>query len=436
MADKKVDQVSDEEPVEMPPAGCGILGRYPVLGVLSFAAMGIGLGIGLANWEPDDPETKDIALKWIGLIGDMFIRALKAVVLPLVFINVSISVVDMISMGRASLIGWKVIGLYFCTTLVASVIGLVCILSFKGLFDQGYFEEGAVPQVSLGCNAEGSFLTQMTNGTLMCSDSGSDEDISFFFNDLTNSLVQSSGGTRNDISLSDTIYDGVFTKLITSNIFYSFVDANFAAVVIFAICFGTALGRVLFKQTGGDVSRSAVMLLFKELDGVFLQLINWIIMLTPFAVFSLITGAIGGQDDLAQAFENVGYLVIATITAILFHFLVVDVGLLLFIRRKNPASAFNYLRQLIPAQTMAFACASSAATMPMTLRCVRATGEVPENILRFVIPLGATINMDGSAIYFPISCIWLAVLNGEEINAASYFLLIVIATVGSAGAGE
>jgi Na+/H+-dicarboxylate symporter len=420
----------------MPPTGCGILGRYPVLSVLIFAGSGIGLGVILANWEPDDPETKQIALKWIGLIGDMFIRCLRAVVLPLVFINVAISVVDMLAVGRASTIGWKVICMYFFTTFIASIIGLVSILSFQGLFDQDFFEAAGDPQVSLGCNAEGTFLTQMSDGSLMCSDSGSDEDISFFFNDLTNSLVKTTGGNLADISLSDTIYDGVFTKLITSNIFDAFVDANFASVVIFAIVFGCALGRVLLQRTGGDVSASAVMCLFKELDGIFLQLINWIIMITPFAVFSLITSAIGGQDDLNQAFENVGYLVMATVIAILCHFLVVDVGVFMFFRRKNPLSALAYLRQIIPAQTMAFACASSAATMPMTLRCVRSTGEVPENILRFVIPLGATINMDGSAIYFPISCIWLAVLNGEKINAASYFLLIVIATVGSAGAGE
>jgi Na+/H+-dicarboxylate symporter len=433
---KKGDPVvSDEESMdEMPPTGCGILGRYPVLSVLLFAAAGIGVGVALANWEPDDPENKTNTLKWIGLIGDMFIRALRAIVLPLVFINVSNSVVDMMAMGRASTIGYKVIGTYLFTTLIASIIGVISIVSFKGLFELGSFEDGPDPQVSLGCNAEGSFLTQMDDGSLMCSDSGSAADISFYFNDLTNSLVKKSSGPRSDISLSDTIYDGVFTKLVTSNIFASFAGANFAAVVVFAICFGCALGRVLFKRNGGvSVSTSAVMCLFRELDAIFLQLINWIIMITPFAVFSLITKAIGQQDDLKQAFENVGYLVVATLLAVFAHFIVVDVGLLLLIRRKNP---IHYLRHLIPAQTMAFACASSAATIPQTLRCVRSTAEIPEPLLRFVIPLGVTVNMDGSAIYFPISCIWLAVLNGEEATVVSYLLLIVIATIGSAGSGE
>jgi Na+/H+-dicarboxylate symporter len=425
----KVDQkeVSVEEE-EIPAAGCGILGRYPVLSVLLFAGTGIGVGIGLSNWEPDDPETKDKAIKWFGLIGDMFIRLLKAFVLPLVFINVVLSVVDMMGLGRASSIGWKTMGLYLLTTLIAAIVGLISILSFKGLFEEGTFADASPSAVSLGCNAEGFFMTEMDDGSLMCSDTGASGDISFLFNDLTNSLAKK-GSRLQDISLSDTIYDGVFTKMITSNIFASFVSANFASVVIFAICFGVALGRVLHKRTGNAVAAGAVVDLFKELDLVFLMMINWVIMATPFAVFSLIVRAIGNQNDLATAFENVGYLVVATIVAMMFHFLVVDVGLLFFITKKNP---FEYLAQVLPAQTMAFACASSAATIPMTLRCVKSAG-ISESVARFVIPLGATINMDGGAIYFPCACIWLAVLNGAEINAASYFLLIIIATVGSAG---
>ena len=66
------------------PVGCGVLGKYPVLAVMGFAAIGIGIGVGLSFWEPDDMETKDKVLQWVGLVGDLFIRSLKCVVLPLV----------------------------------------------------------------------------------------------------------------------------------------------------------------------------------------------------------------------------------------------------------------------------------------------------------------------------------------------------------------
>ena len=98
--------------------------------------------------------------------------------------------------------------------------------------------------------------------------------------------------------------------------------------------------------------------------------------------------------------------------------------------KSNP---FDYLKFVIPAQTTAFACASSAATMPVSLQCAEASGRVPLPIARFVIPLGATINMDGSAIYFPCACVWLAVLNGITPNFGNYILLAILSTIGSAG---
>jgi len=131
-----------------------------------------------------------------------------------------------------------------------------------------------------------------------------------------------------------------------------------------------------------------------------------------------------------DSFTNVGYLVVATLIAMLLQFAIVHCLLFWFITKSNP---IEYIRYMFPAQTMAFACASSAATIPMTLRCVQSTGRVPAPIARFVVPLGATVNMDGGAIYFPCACIWLAILNGIEPDIASYFLLVIISTIGSAG---
>lgn len=146
---------------------------------------------------------------------------------------------------------------------------------------------------------------------------------------------------------------------------------------------------------------------------------------------SLIAQAIGDQNDLGSAFANVGLLVVTFLIAAILQVLVVYIVIFAVVTKSNP---FTFLKCLIPAQTMAFASASSAATLPMTLTSVMATGRVPETIVRFVVPLGATINMDGTALYFPCACIWLAVLNGITPNAASYILLVIISSVGSAGA--
>ena len=112
------------------------------------------------------------------------------------------------------------------------------------------------------------------------------------------------------------------------------------------------------------------------------------------------------------------------------HVFCVYTSLFFFMTKTNP---FEYFQWILPAQTTAFACASSAATMPVTLQCAEDSGRVPLPIARFVIPLGATINMDGSAIYFPCACVWLAVLNGITPTFGNYILLAILSTIGSAG---
>ena len=408
--------------------GCGILGRNPLIAVLCFASTGIGLGVGLSYWEPDDPETKKNVLLWLGLVGDMFIRSLKAVVLPMVFVSVILSIVDMMDMGKASAIGYKTIGWYTLTTAIASIIGLISVLIFKPLFEEGSFEKSTTTMVSMGCNEVGFYMTELEDGTIACVE-GSGADIDFTFSDLTNTLMKKASGKRDDLTMSETVYSGVFTKLITDNITSAFVAGNFASVIIFAIVFGVALGTVLGED---PVARrqNSVIGFFDGLNKVFIKLINWIIMVTPFAVFSLIVKAIASQSDLAGSFGNVGWLIAAAIAGFVMHFLVVDIGLLAFTTKRNP---FTYLKHIIPAQTTALACASSAATLPVTMKCVEASGWASKTVINFVCPLGATVNMDGSAIYFPCACVWLAVLNGEEVNFASCLLLIILSTVGSAG---
>ena len=84
---------------------------------------GIGIGIGLSFWKPDDPASKATAILWIGLVGDLFIRALKCIVLPLVFVSIAISVLDMLSLGNAGKLVGNTIGLYVVTTFCAAIIG-------------------------------------------------------------------------------------------------------------------------------------------------------------------------------------------------------------------------------------------------------------------------------------------------------------------------
>mmetsp|Transcript_28661 Transcript_28661/g.51888 ORF Transcript_28661/g.51888 Transcript_28661/m.51888 type:complete len:243 (+) Transcript_28661:512-1240(+) len=241
----------------------------------------------------------------------------------------------MMSLGRASKIGWTTIGLYLLTTIVASILGIICIAMFQSKFTSETFEEDPPTVVTLGCNSDGSFVTEGADGTLSCSSSSpSEEDILFLFDDVTGALVKASSGTASDISMSETIYTGIFTKLVTDNIFVTFYDGNFAAVCFFAIFFGFALGKVM-QEYHIDETASMVMRLFRELDKCFILLINWVILATPFAVFSLIAKAIGANSNLQENFKNVGYLVAATIVAMILQYALVYLGAFWLLTRWN-----------------------------------------------------------------------------------------------------
>jgi Na+/H+-dicarboxylate symporter len=355
---------------------CGIFARYPITAILVFVLVGVGVGVGLSYWEPANADDKKVLIQWIGLVGDLFIRALKCFVLPLVFVNIIIAVVDMMSVGKATSIGWTVIALYLITTVAAAFFGSISTLIFMRFYNT---------EVDAGEAAEKA----MTN-----------------------------------VSLSDTIYEGIFEKIVPSNIVDAFASNEFTAVMFFAVVFGAALS----PELGRDGSK--LMGILREMDNVFQRIIRWIIFLTPFAVLSLIASSIGKQSNLGPMFSNIGLLMASSFLAWGLQVGFVYIGLFALLTKSNP---FPYLKQIIPAQLFAFASASSAATIPTTLAAVRSTGKVPDVIGRFVVPFGATVNMDGGAVYFVCACIWLAVLNGEEVTLASFLLLIIIATMGSIG---
>jgi Na+/H+-dicarboxylate symporter len=411
---------------------CAFTQKHQILTILFFALLGVGLGVGLSFWEPAnaDSDTKKITLQWIGLIGDLFLRSLKCFVLPLVFVNVIISVVDMMTIGKASSIGWTVIGLYLFTTVAAAFFGSISTLMFMGLYNTEEIDATAVdstPYVQLECGDEGSFLGEDESGTVSCSANNTGSNFMIYdINGVFATNNKAEGVAQ--VSLSDTIYNGIFTKIVPDNVIGAFAGNNFAAVIFFAIIFGAALSPLV--QKGKGKIDYHLMAIFSESDNVFQRIIRWIIMLTPYAVCSLIAEAIGDQDDLPSLFANIGLLMASAMTAWIFQLVFVYIGLFAVLTKSNP---IQYLKHIVPAQIFAFACASSAATIPISLAAVKSTGRVPDTIGRFVIPLGATVNMDGGAVYFVCACIWLAVLNGEDVTIASFLLLIIIATVGSIG---
>ena len=140
--------------------------KYPVSFVVAGAVIGLCLGIGLSQWD-DSTGAKAVTLQWIGLFGDVFIRALTCIVLPLVFVSIAISVMDMLALGDAGSIVGVTIGLYVCTTIFAACIGCIVAAIFSRTYVLG---DGApdpvLPEIYLGCDAgtSGTYLAEQADG--------------------------------------------------------------------------------------------------------------------------------------------------------------------------------------------------------------------------------------------------------------------------------
>ena len=154
---------------------CHLMDTWPITFVLIAAAIGIGVGVGLSTWNPTDTTQKDTAILWIGLLGELFIRALKCIVLPLVFVSIAISFMGMLSLGKAGKIVGLTIGLYVTTTVCASLFGVLSSIIFSRYYnlENGNGEDEFPADIRIGCTIDendniASYLTEEVDGSISC----------------------------------------------------------------------------------------------------------------------------------------------------------------------------------------------------------------------------------------------------------------------------
>ena len=221
---------------------CDVMRRHQIPIVLLAAAVGIGGGIGLAMWEPEDSGTKDTVLIWVELVGDLFLRGLRCTVLPLIFVSIAVAVMDMLKLGEAGSVVGTTIGLYMLTTLAAAVIGVVMSVSFSGFYtlNEDGHAEAVQPDVLLGCATDGdaitSYLTEMEDGSVSCVTGDGAGDASAFRVDDVNGYFALSAKARGpaELTVSESLRDGLFNELVPNNFVGAFADANFLGVIVLA----------------------------------------------------------------------------------------------------------------------------------------------------------------------------------------------------------
>jgi Na+/H+-dicarboxylate symporter len=323
------------------------------------------LALGLGLWLPEGAH-------YIKVLGDIFLRLLKAIAIPLVATSIFVSIVSLGSLRELKDLGLKALAYYTSTTFLAVLTGLVVVNLF--------FNNGESPQ---GVSHGGAVHT-------------------------------------GDISLYDFIV-GFFP----SNIFQSLAEGKVIQVIVFTILL--ALGVLAIKETLRG--KETVINFFEGFNEALLNIAGWIIKLTPLGVFAIVYHTVATHG--LEAFLQLWKYVLAVIVGLLWH-ATVNLGLIAYLfAGVKPHEYFAKVREAI---LVAFSTASSSATLPVSLRVAQEKGGVDRKIAGFVLPLGATVNMDGTALYEAVAAMFIASVYGVDMDLGKQLIILVTATLAAIGA--
>jgi Na+/H+-dicarboxylate symporter len=337
--------------------------------------MGVGISLGaLLQWLalPQDHLFNAVVLNgFIDGGGRIFIALLKMLVVPLVFVSLVCGAASLGDTGSVGRLGGKTIGLYLMTTAVAVSLAMLIALTT----DPGLGGESASGMASA-----------------------------------------STFEPKTAPSVKDT-----FVNVVPSNPIAAMADGKMLQVILFALLFGLALSKA---GASGEKLRG----FFSDLNDVMMRLISMIIALTPIGVFCLMTqlGATLGLAEIAKVAMYFATIVIA----LLVHASLVYPLLLKTLTGLNP---LVFLRKMREALLVAFSTSSSGATLPVTLRTVEHKLGVQNNVASFAVPLGATINMDGTAIMQGVATVFIAQFYGIDLGLSALLTVVLTATLASIG---
>jgi len=307
------------------------------------------------------------------LLGQLFIKSLKMILVPLVFFSIIVGVSNLGSNKKSSSV-WKYTLTYFFGTMAMAIITALLVMNLVN------------PGVGMVIDSWPS--TQET---------------------ITNTM-----------SIKDFLKQ--FVMGLFANPFHSLSSGNILPLIIFSILIGASLNSL------GQKSQVAKKV-FESLYEVMLKIVNWIMVLAPLGIFALLATMIEGQS--AELFSQLSIFVFTVIAIMFIHGVLVIPSLLFFFTKITPLQLW---RNGKPAFISAFATSSSAATLPLTLSVANDNFKVPKSVSNFVLPLGATINMDGTALYEAAAALFIANLVGIELGLSQQLILFFIAMVASIGA--
>lgn len=311
----------------------------------------------------------DFTAGYLKPFGTIFVNLLKFLVVPVVLLSMIDGIISMGDMKKVGSVGWKTVAYFLCTTAIACVIGLVFANIFNGA--------NLFPVLQ---NAEGATWEKATSANFMTT----------------------------------------LVNIFPSNMWTSFTNADMLQVIVIALLFG---GGILAAGEKAKLAKDIVSSFYAVIDKV----MTFIISLSPIGVFAMMTWVVATQGP-----NILGSLALVLLCAYIGYIVHAVIVYSLSAKAFAGVSPIAFFKGAAPAMIFAFTSTSSAATLPVSKECADKLG-AEEDISSFVLPLGATINMDGTAIYQCVATIFLATCSGIHLTLGQMVIIVVTATLASIG---
>jgi len=371
---------------------------------------------------------------WIAPWGEIFINLLKLIAIPLVLFSIIVGISGLSDIKRLGRVGIKTLGIYLLTTVFAVSLGLVLVNVIK---PGKYLDENQriknrityelwAQENNIEIKDHRSYLTN-PDYTDLVGDASQQYEVEKSLAEVDQDLAKRKQEARRTKEAGPLAF---LIDMVPSNIFVSLADNKLMLqIIFFAIFFGVVL-LMIDKKKADNVA--GIVDGFNE---VFLKMVDIVMKAAPFFVFALMAAKLSemaGDDPKAiqDIIINLGWY--SLVVAIGLAFLVFVVYPLIMTRVLK-ISYTSLFRKISPAQLLAFSSSSSAATLPITMECVNDNLKVPEEVSSFVLPIGATVNMDGTSLYQSIAVIYLAQIHLIDLDMAQQLTIVATATLASIG---
>ncbi|MAQ31471.1 MAG: dicarboxylate/amino acid:cation symporter [Flavobacteriales bacterium] len=352
-------------------------------------------------------------INWISPFGDIFINLLKLIAIPLVLFSVIKGISSISNISLLGRIGLKTLFAYLMTTVLSVSIGLLLVNCIK---------PGS--QISLEQRQANHLVYQKWSADELLSDGSGFLPGDNLSKEKIKQMKIDADKHKNNSPLQFIV------DLVPSNIFLSLTDnKSMLKIIFFAIFFGITIVLISKKEA------VPVIAMVDALNSVFLKMVDVVMLGAPFFVFALLSGVISklAGDDLSgvlEIFKGLGvYSLVVFFGLATMVFLIYPILMYLFTGKTYK----DFFQSIASAQMLAFSTSSSAATLPVTMDCVHSNLGVSKRVTGFVLPIGATVNMDGTSLYQAVAVVFLAQMHMVDLNLTQQLTIVFTATMASIG---